>query len=60
MFCVVLVDIGGGIFDVMIVEYCDLMLGTGIVLLVKKFFQDGILIVGDDVCWVIVEDIVFD
>ncbi|HBQ17393.1 MAG TPA: hypothetical protein DEF51_41795 [Myxococcales bacterium] len=54
------VDIGGGTSDVMIAEYRDLMPGTGTALSVKKLFQDGISIAGDDVCRAIVEDIVLD
>ena len=54
------VDIGGGTSDVMIAEYRDLMPGTGTALHVKKLFQDGISIAGDDVCKAIVEDIVLD
>ena len=54
------VDIGGGTSDVMIAEYRDLMPGTGTALHVKKLFQDGISIAGDDVCRAIVEDIVLD
>lgn len=54
------VDIGGGTSDVMIAEYRDLMPGTGTALHVKKLFQDGIGIAGDDVCKAIVEDIVLD
>ncbi|HHH29663.1 MAG TPA: hypothetical protein ENK57_15130, partial [Polyangiaceae bacterium] len=54
------VDIGGGTSDVMIAEYQDLMPGTGTALHVKKLFQDGIGIAGDDVCRAIVEDIVLD
>ena len=44
----------------MIAEYRDLMPGTGTALHVKKLFQDGISIAGDDVCKAIVEDIVLD
>ncbi|MCA9606322.1 MAG: virulence factor SrfB, partial [Myxococcales bacterium] len=54
------VDIGGGTSDVMIAEYRDLMPGTGTALHVKKLFQDGISIAGDDVCRAIVEDILLD
>lgn len=54
------VDIGGGTSDVMIAEYRDLLPGTGTALSVKKLFQDGIGIAGDDVCRAIVEDIVLD
>jgi hypothetical protein len=54
------VDIGGGTSDVMIAEYRDLMPGTGTALQVKKLFQDGIAIAGDDVCRAIVEDIVLE
>ncbi|MGE0787330.1 MAG: virulence factor SrfB [Sandaracinaceae bacterium] len=54
------VDIGGGTSDVMIAEYRDLMPGTGTALHVKKLFQDGISVAGDDVCRAIVEDIVLD
>ncbi|MFK7988855.1 MAG: virulence factor SrfB [Sandaracinaceae bacterium] len=54
------VDIGGGTSDVMIAEYRDLMPGTGTALHVKKLFQDGISIAGDDVCRALVEDIVLD
>ncbi len=54
------IDIGGGTSDVMIAEYRDLMPGTGTALKVKKLFQDGIGIAGDDVCRAIVEDIVLE
>lgn len=54
------VDIGGGTSDVMIAEYRDQMPGTGTALHVKKLFQDGIAIAGDDVCKAIVEDIVLE
>lgn len=54
------VDIGGGTSDVMIAEYRDLMPGSGTALHVRKLFQDGISIAGDDVCRAIVEDIVLD
>ncbi len=54
------VDIGGGTSDVMIAEYRDLMPGTGTALKVKKLFQDGISVAGDDVCRAIVEDIVLE
>ncbi|MBX3271260.1 MAG: virulence factor SrfB [Sandaracinaceae bacterium] len=53
-------DLGGGTSDVMIAEYRDLMPGTGTALHVRKLFQDGISIAGDDVCRAIVEDIVLD
>jgi hypothetical protein len=54
------IDIGGGTSDVMIAEYQDRMPGTGTALSVKKLFQDGISIAGDDVCKAIVEDIVLE
>jgi hypothetical protein len=54
------IDIGGGTSDVMIAEYTDQMPGTGTALSVKKLFQDGIGIAGDDVCKAIVEDIVLE
>lgn len=54
------IDIGGGTSDVMIAEYRDQMPGTGTALTVKKLFQDGIAIAGDDVCRAIVEDIVIE
>lgn len=53
------VDIGGGTSDVMIVEYSDKLQGTGTSLAIKKLFQDGVSIAGDEVCRAIVEDIVF-
>ena len=53
------VDIGGGTSDVMIAEYRDKLPGTGTSLSVKKLFQDGISVAGDDVCRAILEDIVF-
>lgn len=53
-------DIGGGTSDVMIAEYRDVMPGTGTALEVKKLFQDGISVAGDDVCRAIVEDIVLE
>ena len=54
------VDIGGGTSDVMIAEYEDALPGTGTSLRVKKLFQDGVSIAGDEVCRAIVEDVVFD
>jgi hypothetical protein len=53
------VDIGGGTSDVMIAEYEDKLPGTGTSLAVKKLFQDGVGIAGDEVCRAILEDIVF-
>ncbi len=53
------VDIGGGTSDVMIAEYEDKMAGTGTSLAIKKLFQDGVSIAGDEVCRAIVEDVVF-
>jgi len=54
------VDIGGGTSDVMIAEFADKLPGTGTALSVKKLFQDGVSIAGDDVCRAICEDIVID
>lgn len=54
------VDIGGGTCDVMIAEYEDRLPGTGTALCIRKLFQDGVSIAGDDVCRAIVEDILFD
>lgn len=54
------IDIGGGTSDVMIAEYEDRLPGTGTALHIRKLFQDGVSIAGDDVCRAIVEDIVFD
>lgn len=53
------VDIGGGTSDVMIAEYEDKLPGTGTSLAIKKLFQDGVSIAGDEVCRAIVEDVVF-
>ncbi len=53
------VDIGGGTSDVMIAEYEDKMAGAGTSLSIKKLFQDGVSIAGDEVCRAIVEDVVF-
>ncbi len=53
------VDIGGGTSDVMIAEYSDKLPGTGTALSIKKLFQDGVSIAGDEVCRAIVEDVVF-
>jgi len=53
------IDIGGGTSDVMIAEYTDKLLGTGTQLSVRKLFQDGVSIAGDEVCRAIIEDIVF-
>jgi hypothetical protein len=53
------VDIGGGTSDVMIAEYEDKLPGTGTALSIKKLFQDGVSIAGDEVCRAIVEDVVF-
>ncbi len=52
------VDIGGGTSDVMIAEYEDKLPGTGTSLAIKKLFQDGVSIAGDEVCRAIVEDVV--
>jgi hypothetical protein len=53
------VDIGGGTSDVMIAEYEDRMAGTGTSLAIRKLFQDGVSIAGDEVCRAIVEDVIF-
>lgn len=53
------VDIGGGTSDVMIAEYEDKLPGTGTSLSIKKLFQDGVSIAGDEVCRAIVEDVIF-
>src|SRR5215467_10248056 len=53
------VDIGGGTSDVMIAEYEDKLPGSGTSLSIKKLFQDGVSIAGDEVCRAIVEDVVF-
>jgi hypothetical protein len=53
------IDIGGGTSDVMIAEYEDKLEGTGTSLAVKKLFQDGINVAGDEVCRAILEDLVF-
>jgi hypothetical protein len=53
------VDIGGGTSDVMIAEYEDKLSGTGTSLSIKKLFQDGVSIAGDEVCRAIIEDVVF-
>lgn len=53
------VDIGGGTSDVMIAEYEDKMAGAGTSLSIKKLFQDGVSIAGDEVCRAIVEEVVF-
>jgi hypothetical protein len=53
------IDIGGGTSDVMIAEYADKMAGAGTSLAIKKLFQDGVSIAGDEVCRAIVEQIVF-
>src|SRR5205085_1509713 len=53
------VDIGGGTSDVMIAEYEDRLPGTGTSLSIKKLFQDGVSIAGDEVCRAIVEDVIF-
>ena len=52
------IDIGGGTTDVMIAEYDDRLPGSGTALGVKKLFQDGVSIAGDDVCRAIVERVV--
>lgn len=54
------VDVGGGTSDVMIAEYEDRLPGAGTALRIKKLFQDGINVAGDEVCRAIVEDIIFD
>lgn len=53
------IDIGGGTTDVMVAEYTDKLEGTGTALHVKKRFQDGVNIAGDEVCRAIVEDVLF-
>lgn len=53
------VDIGGGTSDVMIAEYEDKLPGTGTSLSIRKLFQDGVSIAGDEVCRAILEDVVF-
>ena len=53
------IDIGGGTSDVMIAEYEDKLPGTGTSLAIRKLFQDGVSIAGDEVCRAIVEDVVF-
>ncbi len=53
------IDIGGGTTDVMIAEYDDRMPGTGTSLAIKKLFQDGISVAGDEVCRAILEDCVW-
>jgi hypothetical protein len=53
------VDIGGGTSDIMIAEYEDKLPGTGTSLSIKKLFQDGVSIAGDEVCRAILEDVVF-
>lgn len=53
------VDIGGGTSDVMIAEYEDKLPGTGTSLSIRKLFQDGVSIAGDEVCRAIIEDVVF-
>jgi hypothetical protein len=53
------VDIGGGTSDVMIAEYEDKLPGSGTSLSIKKLFQDGVSIAGDEVCRAIVEDVIF-
>ncbi len=54
------VDIGGGTSDVMIAEYEDRLAGTGTSLSIKKLFQDGVGIAGDEVCRAIVGDVILD
>lgn len=54
------VDIGGGTSDVMIAEYEDRLPGAGTALRIKKLFQDGINVAGDEVCRAIVSDLIFD
>lgn len=53
------IDIGGGTTDVMIGEYEDRLPGSGTALAVKKLFQDGVSVAGDDVCRAIVERVIF-
>ena len=53
------IDIGGGTTDVMIGEYEDRLQGSGTALAVKKLFQDGVSVAGDDVCRAIVERVIF-
>ncbi len=52
-------DIGGGTSDVMIAEYEDKLPGTGTSLHIRKLFQDGVNIAGDEVCRALVEDVIF-
>jgi hypothetical protein len=44
----------------MIADYKDTEQGTSAALSIKKLFQDGVSIGGDDVCRAIVEDLIFD
>lgn len=53
------IDIGGGTSDVMIAEYTDRQPGAGTSLVIKKLFQDGVSVAGDEVCRAILEDVVF-
>lgn len=53
------VDIGGGTTDVMIAEYKDRMKGSGTSLVIRKLFQDGVNIAGDEVCRALVEEVIF-
>jgi hypothetical protein len=53
------IDIGGGTSDVMIAEYRDKQPGAGTSLSIKRLFQDGVSIAGDEVCRAIVEEVVF-
>lgn len=53
------IDIGGGTSDVMIAEYADKLPGTGTSLAIKKLFQDGVSIAGDEVCRALIEDLAF-
>ncbi len=54
------IDIGGGTSDVMIAEYEDKLPGAGTSLRIRKLFQDGINVAGDEVCRAIVADLIFD
>ncbi len=53
------IDIGGGTSDVMIADYADKQPGVATSLTIKKLFQDGVSVAGDEVCRAVLEDVVF-
>jgi hypothetical protein len=53
------IDVGGGTTDVLVADYTDFSVGTGTSLEVKKLFQDGINIAGDELCRALIERVLW-